>query len=317
MNTAEKRVSGEQQTRIVSGFLNIDKGPGMMSMDVLRRIKRMTGLKKVGHGGTLDPDATGVLPVCVGRATRFIDLVVDGHKQYTMTVRLGTTTDTYDASGTVTTRCDPSSITREQVETALDAFRGEIEQIPPMYSAIKYKGRRLYKLAREGIEVERAPKRLTVTSLELTEWSPPDFVLEVVCGRGFYARSLAHDLGHALHGAAHLLNLVRGRVGPFRLGDSVTLDELEKRVKLGNWLELMYPVDFVLEHLPAIVVDPLNEEHIRQGRPVRAGVGGRNDLQQEGGQRARIYGSEGELIAVARYDPSGPWWRPEKVVSPA
>jgi tRNA pseudouridine55 synthase len=305
----------KQEGPVVSGFLNINKVPGMTSMDVLRTLKRLTGQAKVGHGGTLDPDAAGVLPVCMGRATRFIDLVVDGHKQYTMTVRLGEATDTYDASGEVTATSDSSSITRARVEAELAAFRGEIEQVPPMYSAIKQQGQPLYKLARRGVEVERQPRSVTVVSLTMSDWSPPEFTLEVECGRGFYARSLAHDLGLAMGGAAHLLSLVRGRVGPFGLDDSSTPDEFEARVKLGNWQELLYPVDFVLTHLPALVVNPLNEEQVSNGQPFRAAG---HDVHEPGpGQKARIYSREGHLVAIARYDPAGSWWRPERVINPA
>ncbi len=299
------------------GFLNINKDAGLTSMDVVRVVKRLTGQRKVGHGGTLDPAATGVLPICIGRATKFLNLVLDGHKQYTMRVRLGVATDTYDALGNPTSECDPASVSRDQVEAALEQFRGDIEQVPPMYSAIKHQGTPLYKLARQGIEVERTPREVQVISLELREWEPPDLVLEVECGRGFYARSLAHDLGQAVGNAAHLQSLVRSRVGPFVLDDAISTRELDELVKLGNWEGQLYPIDFVLTHLPAVELNPLNEERMRQGQPIRAGVGSSALPGAQFGQRARIYSDHGELIAVARYDPSGPWWRPEKVVSPA
>lgn len=305
-----------REAPVVSGFLNMSKDAGATSMDVVRAVKRLTGQRKVGHGGTLDPAATGVLPICVGRATKFLNLVLDGHKQYTMRIRLGMATDTYDAAGIATEERDASGVRRDQLEAVLEQFRGEIQQVPPMYSALKREGTPLYKLARQGIEVEREPRGVTVFSLELRGWDPPDFVLEVECGRGFYARSLAHDLGRAVDNAAHLCSLARGQVGPFLLDEAISVQELEGLVKVGNWRERLHPIDFVLTHLPAVQLNPLNEERIRQGQPIRAGMGSSDIPAAQFGQRARIYSDQGEFVAVARYDPSGPWWRPEKVVSP-
>ena len=283
-------------------------------MDVVRRLKPLTGQRKIGHGGTLDPDASGVLPVCIGRATRFINYVVDGNKQYSMTVRLGEATETYDASGKVTATSDPSSVSRELVENTIQNFIGEIQQIPPMYSALKHHGQPLYRLARKGIEVKREPRQVKIFSIWLSGWQPPDFMLEVDCGRGFYARSLAHDLGEAMGGAAHLLQLVRGQAGLFKLDDSVLLDEFEARVNLGNWQDLVYPIDFVLMDLPMLVVDPLKEELVRNGQQFQATlVSGHPSMSK---QKARVYSMEGHLIAVARYDPAGLSWFPERVIQP-
>lgn len=298
-----------------SGFLNINKDPGLTSTGVVRRVKRLTGQRKVGHAGTLDPDATGVLPICLGRATRFVEAIVDGGKVYSMTVRLGTDTDTYDSSGRVTRESDPSRVRREDVEAALDRFRGEIDQVPPMFSALKIGGRPLYEIARTGATVERAPRRVLVNRLELTGWSPPEFDLEVECGRGFYARSLANDIGEALDNAAHMAALVRRRAGPFRIEDSITLEDLERMVKLGNWTDVLHPADFVLQDLPKVVLDPLAEEQLRHGQPVLATPA--SGMGMAPGARARMYSSEGLFLALARYDPSGSRWRPEKVISAA
>jgi tRNA pseudouridine55 synthase len=295
-----------------SGFLNINKDRGATSTNVVRRVKRLTGQGKVGHCGTLDPDATGVLPVCIGRATRFAEYVVDAGKTYSMRVQLGAATDTYDSSGVVVREADPGDIERADVEAVLDRFRGEIDQLPPMYSAIKLGGRPLYELARAGTTVERAPRRVAVTRLELVEWAHPEFVLSVECGRGFYARSLANDIGEALVNAAHMSKLERRRAGPFRIEDSITLDGFERMVKLGNWRDALRPPDFVLDHLPGIVLDPLAEEQLRHGQVVPA-----RDFNDCGtGQvaRARMYSVDGVFLALARYDPAGSWWRPEKVV---
>ncbi|MBI2966109.1 MAG: tRNA pseudouridine(55) synthase TruB [Chloroflexi bacterium] len=299
----------------VGGFLNINKGPGLTSTDVVRRVKRLTGQRKVGHGGTLDPDATGVLPVCLGIATRFVEAIIDGGKSYSVTVRLGAATDTYDASGQVTRESDASHITRADVEAVLGRFRGRIEQVPPMYSALKLGGRPLYEIARAGGTVERAPRRVDVHRLELVQWSPPDFQVEVDCGRGFYARSLANDIGEELQNAAHMLTLERRRAGPFRIEDAITLDALERMVKLGNWEQALYAPDFVLEDLPKVVLDPVGEEMICHGQAVPAT--GRTVVAATAGALARMYSTEGRFLALARYDVAGPWWRPEKVVAPA
>jgi tRNA pseudouridine55 synthase len=297
----------------VDGFLNVNKARGPTSTEVVRRVKRLTGQRKVGHAGTLDPEATGVLPVCIGRATRFAEAVVDAGKLYAMTVRLGASTDTYDASGAVTREADPSGIDRAAVEAALTRFRGEVDQVPPMYSALKRDGRPLYEIARAGGTVERAPRRVSIRRLELTGWSPPDIDLEVESGRGFYARSLANDLGEALGNAAHMLSLERRRAGPFLIEDSVTLDRFEELVKLGNWTEVLRPPDFVLGGLPRVELDPLAEEHLLHGQPVPATRVAPGSLAP--GDRARVYSSDGRFLALARYDPAGPWWRPDRVVA--
>ena len=277
-------------------------------MDVIRVIRRVTGQRKVGHGGTLDPDATGVLPICIGRATRFIDRFVRGRKVYEATARFGTATDTYDASGRVTAESDASAITREAIEALLPRFKGEISQVPPMYSAVKIDGVRLYKLARAGKEIDREARDVVVYSLETTSWEitsrePPTLGLRIECGSGFYARSLVHDLGLALNNTAHLAGLVRSQVGPFTLNDAVTLDEIEQAKNAGEWERLLYPIDAALMELPAVVIDPLQEEAVNHGQPVDLAIGG------DGSKRTlaetaevRAYNRDGDLIALMSYD---------------
>jgi tRNA pseudouridine55 synthase len=284
--------------QINGGFLNIHKPTGMTSMDVIRIIRRITGQKKVGHGGTLDPDATGVLPICIGRATRFIDRFVEGRKIYQATATFGTSTDTYDASGRVTVESDPSVITREDIEAALPGFTGEIDQIPPMYSAVKVKGVRLYKLARAGKEIEREPRRVVVHAINITSWDSPALGLRIECGSGFYARSVIHDLGHALDNTAHMSGLVRSQVGRFTLDDAVTLEELEEVTQTGDWQQLLYPIDGALMDLPAVVIDPVQEEAVGFGKPVLIGPGVIEKAEPE----VRTYSREGELIALMSYD---------------
>jgi len=301
----------------VHGFLNINKEPGETSTGVVRAVKRITGCRKVGHGGTLDPRAAGVLPICLGQATRFADAALLGSKVYTMTVRLGVATDTYDAAGKPTVRCDPSAITEDRVADVLDRFRGPIQQVPPMYSALKREGRRLYELAREGVEVDRPPRRVEVHSLELVDWSPPDFVLDVECGRGFYARSLAHDVGIALSSSAHLAALVRRRSGPFVIEDAVTLGTLEEAAARGEWRSLLFSVDSALLQLRAVVLDPLQTEGVRHGQPVSASALGGPPSELQEGERIRAYSRDGELVAVMAYSSRGFLWRPDKVIATA
>ena len=285
--------------QINGGFLNIHKPAGMTSMDVIRIVRRLTGQKKVGHGGTLDPDATGVLPICIGRATRFIDRFVQGRKVYEATARFGSATDTYDASGRVTAESDASLVTRETIEAALPAFVGEITQVPPMYSAVMVKGVRLYKLARAGKEVEREARDVVVYGIDINSWESPVLGLRIECGSGFYARSVIHDLGLSLDNTAHLTKLVRSRVGRFDLDDAVTLGELERLTDAGNWESHLYPIDTALTDLPAVIVDPIQEEAIGFGKPVSLGASAIEGVETE----VRAYNREGELIAVMSYDP--------------
>ena len=285
--------------QINGGFLNINKPAGMTSMDVIRIVRRLTGQRKVGHGGTLDPDATGVLPICIGRATRFIGRFVQGRKVYEATATFGTSTDTYDASGRVTAKSDASTITREVIEAALPGFMGEISQIPPMYSAIKVKGVRLYKLAREGKEIEREPREVMVYGLDITSWDSPTLELRIECGSGFYARSVVHDLGQALGNTAHLGKLIRSQVGRFALGEAVTLEGLEESTKAGDWEHMLHPIDTALLDLPAVVVDPFQEEAIGFGKSIQPGSrASANDASQ-----VRAYNRKGELIALMEHDP--------------
>ncbi len=279
-------------------------------MDVIRIIRRLTGQKKVGHGGTLDPDATGVLPICIGRASRFIDRFVQGRKVYEASAVFGSATDTYDASGRVTAESDPDLITIEAIVAALPQFIGKISQVPPMYSAIKVNGVRLYKLARQGKEVERAARNVMVYNIDLDSWRSPVLKLKIECGSGFYARSVVHDLGHALDNTAHLSILVRSQVGRFTLKDAISLDELEEATGRGNWEELLHPIDTALLDLPAVVVDPLQQEAIGHGKSVPLQE---HDLQK--GDEVRVYNRERTLIALMSYDPVSGQLNPIRVLS--
>lgn len=296
----------------VDGILNIDKPYGITSMELVRRIKRASGLKRVGHGGTLDPIATGVIAVCLGQATRVMEYLVDGSKEYSAVIELGATTDTYDALGEVTGRQDCSSVTESDIERALQQFRGEIDQVPPMYSALKKEGKRLYELARAGIEVERQPRRVEVYNIELIEWTPPLVTARVGCGRGFYMRSLAHDLGESLGCGGHLKSLVRVRSSIFDLSEAIPLSDAEDMFADDTWRESTYAPDSVLQAMEAVIVSNRVQEMIRNGRPLPASI---RLAQSESRERCRAYSVDGEFIAILAFDGTAGQWRPDKVFS--
>lgn len=301
---------GKGHAAQLDGILNIDKPSGITSMDVVRRIKRASGQKRVGHGGTLDPIASGVVPVCVGRATRLMEYLISGTKEYLTEVELGVETDTYDALGSVVGRQDASSVSLSDLESALLEFKGTILQVPPMFSALKKDGKRLYDLARAGVEVEREPRKVEVYGLDLLDWSPPVATLHIRCGRGFYVRSLAHDIGRALGYGGHMKALVRQRTGPFRLADAVSIEEVEESANAGDWADLLNPPDIVLRHLRAAIVDSRVQEMIRQGRAIPPGLripASRPD------EECRVYTVDGTFLATMSFDASQGRWQPRRV----
>ncbi|MBM3944830.1 MAG: tRNA pseudouridine(55) synthase TruB [SAR202 cluster bacterium] len=294
----------------IDGILNIDKPRDITSMDVVRRIKRASRQKRVGHGGTLDPIATGVIPVCMGQATRMMEYLIEGRKEYRGVVEFGVETDTYDALGQVTARMDAVGLTQQTVEEALQSFVGVIQQVPPMYSALKRQGQRLYELARAGVEVEREPRRVEILSASLETWEPPLATVVVACGRGFYMRSLAYDLGKKAGCGAHLKSLVRLRSGSLRIEESVTLEAAEEAFVQDRWQPLLRAPDAVLSNLRAIVASPRLEQWVRQGQPIPPGV---KIPHAQHGERARLYTSDGRFMAVVSFDSGAKQWQPDKV----
>jgi tRNA pseudouridine55 synthase len=294
----------------MDGILNIDKPAGITSYGVVARIKRLSGEKRVGHAGTLDPAATGVLPVCLGRATRVVEYIMGAAKTYRAVIELGTVTDTYDAAGTIVQCNDPSRIDRPTLEAALDSFRGEISQTPPMYSAVKHGGRPLYALARAGQTVKRASRPVKVYRLEMLDWRPPRFTLEVTCGKGTYIRSLAHDLGQALGCGAHLAELERTRYGRFDVRDAVTLATLEEAFMTGDWRRFVLPVDFPLSALAAVFIGGEDEVAMKKGQLLHVNV-----LVPPGGPEiCRAYAEDGRFLGILRREPGAGAWRPEQVL---
>ena len=297
----------------VNGFLNFYKPPGMTSMDALRRIKRITGQrKKVGHAGTMDPLARGVLPICFGQATRLMEYVIEGTKRYQMEIKLGATTTTYDAEGEVVKTGNVNGLTREMVEDALLSFIGIIQQTPPMYSAIKVQGQRLYQLARAGIEVEREARTVEVYDIEIIEFSPPVLTLRVESGRGVYMRSLAHDLGEALGCGGYVTDLVRLYCGGFRAEEAVTLEQLEaaSAAEPSGWQQYLHPTDWALKGLTSISVSTQAEHYLRHGQSISLGR-----MAPDAGylEQFRAYSADGRFLAVVRFDRSANVWQPVKV----
>ena len=253
----------------MNGILVVDKPAGISSNDVVQQAKRLFGAQKVGHTGSLDPLATGVLPLCFGEATKFSQYLLDADKKYWTQVRLGITTETADADGEVIAQADTSGITESQVTAALETFVGEIEQIPSMYSALKHQGQPLYKLARQGIEVERAPRRISIYSAELLQFSEASIELRVHCSKGTYIRSLAEDLGAALGCGGHVSALRRLAAGPYEEVQATTLDELREVVDVREMDALLLPVSSAVGSWPAVRLHEDTAHYVRQGQPVQ------------------------------------------------
>jgi tRNA pseudouridine55 synthase len=267
-------VARNRRGRPLDGILVLDKPVGMSSNQALQRAKWLYGAAKAGHTGSLDPLATGVLPLCFGEATKFSQYLLDADKAYSSTFVLGEARSTGDAEGEVLASCDASAITEEDVAAALAAFRGEIEQLPSMYSAIKHEGQPLYKLARKGLEVDRKRRRVTIHRLELRAFRPGaraevDICME--CSKGTYVRSVAEDLGEALACGAHVGALRRTRAGPFALEDSVslgTLEALKNNEQVAQMDSLLLTADAALGGLPLVRLSESGGFYIRQGQPV-------------------------------------------------
>lgn len=272
----------------LEGILNIDKPGGMTSHDVVNRIRRLAGIRRVGHAGTLDPLATGVLLLGVGRATRLIEYLVGQPKTYEATLRLGQTTDTYDAEGTVSDERPFNHIAASQFQQALKQFRGPIQQRPPMYSAIKRQGQPLYKLARQGIDVDVPPRPVTIYALEMLAWDAPLVRLRATVSSGTYIRSLAHDLGQALGCGAHLVQLRRESVGSLGLDTAVPLADLDE----SNWQTALLPSDTAVAHLPRLEATDAEVQQLQQGQhpPRRA--------NQPATPLTRAYAPDGRFIGI-------------------
>ena len=260
--------------RNVTGILLLDKPIGLTSNDALQRVKRIYRAAKAGHTGSLDPLATGLLPVCLGAATKFSAYLLDADKRYRVRVQLGVTTSTADAEGEVLERRPVAGVDPQRIEAVLAGFRGEIDQLPPMYSAVKHGGERLYKLARQGLEVERQPRRIQIFSLDLIGIDLPEIELDVHCSKGTYVRTLAEDIGRELGCGGHVCALRRTGVGPYEEAtvDFVTLDQLrdlaDQEGAAPRLDALLLPLESALGHWPAVRLSADAAFYLQQGQAV-------------------------------------------------
>lgn len=297
---------------MANGILNINKPRGMASFGVVSLVRRLTGVRRVGHAGTLDPIADGVLPICLGQAARIVEFLVGAPKSYHAVIRLGVATDTYDSEGTVVATADPGGVTREDLETELAGFVGQIEQLPPMYSALKHEGQPLYRYARAGKTVPRQVRTVTIHRLEIRRLEPPLVEVEMEVGRGAYVRTVAHDLGERLGCGAHLEGLTRLRSGPFSLDGAIDLEQLREAAGRDAWRELLHPADRVLESWYAALLGEQHSLDVRQGR-LLALVPTRPEFNEIAlNTPCRAYSHEGDFLAILRYRGAGRW-HPERV----
>lgn len=285
---------------MIHGILNIYKEKGYTSHDVVAKLRGITGQRKIGHTGTLDPEAEGVLPVCLGRATKVCDLLTDRDKTYEAVLLLGIRTDTQDVTGTVTDRGDIQGITREMVEQAARKYVGEYDQIPPMYSALKVNGKKLYELAREGKTIERKARRVRIYELEILEEALPRVRLRVRCSKGTYIRTLCDDIGADLGCYGCMEALLRTSVGPFALEEACRLEKVASAVKAGELGKMLCPIDRLFAEYPAVQVKKGWEKLAYNGNGLKLSMTD-GDRETRDGACVRIYDAGGNFLALYRY----------------
>lgn len=278
---------------MANGILIVDKPDGWTSQDVAAKLRGVFHEKRVGHGGTLDPMATGVLPIFIGRATRGVEFFESAEKEYIAGLRLGTVTNTQDTTGEVL-ETNPVTVTREDVEAALRRFTGELDQLPPMYSAIKINGQKLYELARRGQEVARRPRSITIHALELLEGEGADWTVRVRCSKGTYVRTLCHDLGRALGCGGCMSSLRRTRAGSFTLAQAVTMQQVLDFAAGQDPQQLLMPVDAVFAAHPPLIVTLGQAAKLKNGAQVK-------DWQFQPGTY-RVYAEDGEFLLLGRVE---------------
>ena len=286
--------------RSIDGIVILDKAIGISSNRALQEVKRIFDAQKAGHTGSLDPLATGVLPLCLGEATKVSQFLLDSDKKYRTRIKLGVRTDSGDCEGNVLESCTDFQISQQQVEEALTPFRGEIEQVPPMYSALKVNGVPLYKMARKGQTIEREARRITVYSIELTAFEGDELELEIACSKGTYIRTIADDLGQALGCGAHIIALRRTQAGAFTEADCITTQALIEECEAGGLSvidEHLIPMDKAIEDLPEVVLPSITASFIKNGQPVLV-----RHLPEEG--LVRLYEEE-QFIGIGCIDEDG------------
>lgn len=293
------------------GVINVYKEAGYTSHDVVAKMRGILKQKKIGHTGTLDPDARGVLPVCLGKGTRLCDMLTDKTKTYQALLLLGRETDTQDTSGKTLAECQVE-VTREEAEQAINSFVGPYRQVPPMYSALKVDGRKLYELAREGKEIERQARPVEIYSIQIDEVNLPRIRMTVSCSKGTYIRTLCHDIGRKLGCGGCMEELLRTRVDRFLLEDSLTLKQIEELRDGGRLDEAILPVDRMFSDYPRVCTLPEYDGLVHNGNQVKAGqlnLDGELPLDLP----VRLYDSEGQFIGVYEYQKERNWYKPQKI----
>jgi tRNA pseudouridine55 synthase len=294
------------------GIVNVYKEKGFTSFDVVAKMRGICGQKKIGHTGTLDPDAEGVLPVCLGKATKVCDMLTDSDKIYRAVMLLGVQTDTQDTTGTILSTGDVSAITPEDVRHSVASFTGEIDQIPPMYSALKVNGKKLCDLARAGITVERKSRKITIYDITIESVNLPRVEMTVHCSKGTYIRTLCHDIGNQLGCGAAMESLVRIQAAGYRLEDAYKLEELQQMKEQGTLSDVIRPIDDVFASYPALCVTQEAEKLLCNGNALRK----EQFLTVSGehfGQPVRVYNREGKFSAIYQYSEEKHAFKPVKM----
>lgn len=300
---------------MINGVINVFKEPGFTSHDAVAKLRGILKQKKIGHMGTLDPNAVGVLPVCLGKATKLCDMLSEKDKTYRTTLLLGKTTDTQDISGEIISEADTESleqITDAQVIEIIDKYIGEYDQIPPMYSAIKINGNKLYDLARRGVEIERPARRCKILDINIINLELPRVEMEVTCSKGTYIRTLCHDIGNDLGVGGCMEKLIRTKVERFEVGDALTLSEIEQARDDKTLEKYIVPVDEMLDNYSKCIVSEEAEKLVYNGNIFTS----RNTLlkmNHEDGQIVRVYTCTGEFIGLYTYMAEKKYYKPLKM----
>ncbi len=286
---------------MIHGVLNVYKEKGFTSHDVVAKLRGIAGQKKIGHTGTLDPDAVGVLPVCLGRATKLCDMLTEKDKCYETVLLLGCETDTQDISGQVLCMKDVSQITETDVRQAVESFVGGYDQIPPMYSALKVNGKKLYELAREGKTVERKSRRVELYEIEILEMQLPRVRMRVKCSKGTYIRTLCHDIGQKLGCGACMESLIRTQVSMFRIEDSLTLAQIEEYKAAGKLMQIVLPVDQMFADYRAVTVTEEGERPAYNGNALSEKMVWTEERLPDQ-EKVRVYDRKGDFIGIYRFE---------------
>ena len=290
----------------MNGIINIYKEQGYTSHDVVAKLRGILRMKKIGHTGTLDPDAVGVLPVCTGRATKLCGMITDWGKTYEAVMLLGTRTDTQDISGNILSHTEVN-VTKIQIMDVIGSFTGEYDQIPPMYSALKHNGKKLYELARQGIEIERKPRRVNIKSILINDINLEDndktVTFTVECSKGTYIRTLCEDIGNRLGCGACMQSLKRTRVGSFSIDNSYTLSQIEQMVQAGKTDEILTPIDEMFSDSRKIIISQEYDKLLYNGNKLPYNsIQGKNDVQHNEDEQVRVYDKNDEFIGVYRFE---------------